>query len=285
MKPQLLEDIGDSQSPADMRSELPAFRKYSVPRQAIPPLPRSHFGVWRDRDVQTMPIMEQPQAAPGMSEPSLGTVDEKTFTDDRVEDIFAAPPENLFITPLEPESAAPAPSATRSRLATWGSALLVLALVAGGSLWLFNDRKDEASLAVVAGKLGGGPAASVSTSAPQVLPPAVRQAENIPPLVVLEPENTVEREPENVAEVTVPAQDERPTSAQQPVKKPTSTRTRTKTAAVKSEPRPALLKAKNSVGEASASAFSKACSALGYREAQCRKRACVLTKYGLACRG
>ncbi len=288
MKPQLLEDIGDSQSPPDMRSELPASKPYSMPRQpVIAALPRSHFGVWRDRDMDTKTIEEPLFEAPAMNEPFLGTSDEQMFVNDGVADLPTALPEDLVIAPVDPTISAPPPSLKTSRVATWASAVVVLALVAGGSLWLFNDRKDEASLAVVAENLGGAEVATVAAPAPtaQVSPPAPRQAENIPPLVVLKAEDAAESEPEKVAEVVVPAEENRPAVAKQTARKPVPSRNLKKTAALKPEPRRTFVTSKAPTEESASTAFSKACSAFGYREAQCRKRACVLTKFGLACKG
>ncbi len=268
-----------------MRSELPASKTYSSPRQpVIAPLPRSHFGVWRDRHVDTKMIEEPQSEAPAMNEPFLGTSDEQMFVNDRVDDLPTAPPEDLVIAPFEPTISTPSPSVKTSRVATWASALVVLALVAGGSLWLSNDRKDEASLAVVAENLGSATVAPPSPIA-QVSPPVPRQAENIPPLVVLKAEDVAESEPETVAEVVVPAEENRRAVARPTARKPVPSRNIKKTAALKPEPRRTAVISKAPNGESASTAFSKACSAFGYREAQCRKRVCVLTKFGLACKG
>ncbi len=297
MKPQLLEDIGESHTALDLRCDLPpsGILQSILRKPAPPPLPRSHFGVWRDRIVTEAPLDETAYQAPVEDEARVEPVQESYF-DNHVEhtmepiaeaEIIIPPREDLFY-----ERAA-VPAAKLGRAAGWTAALVALALVCGGSLWFYKDRKDAGSLALVADQVKAAPAlvqaAPAPLPAPVSLSPAARAQERIPPLVLLAPEEAKPAEPESVAEVEVPvkAAVEKPVPVlkKEPVKVRPPVRTVRKTVAARPEPRPLSVKAERPLSESPALAFSKACRALGYQDSQCRKRACVLTKFGLACKG
>jgi len=295
MKPQLLEDIGDSrdsQSAPDIRSNLRTSKVIPISlKAASAPLPRTHFGVWRDRQVTEAPTEDKLSTVPDEHEVVSPSAKDKLSANRAEKSRVPTLDENLVIAPLQPDSNGLGSATSRfGRLATWTAAATALALVAGSSLWLYKDRKDEATLAIVAGNLKGEPAAARPVPAARVAQPVITaQPEKLPPLVLLKPIEVAKVEPETVLEVKVPetqAETESTPVLEEPAKARAQLRKGRRTAsAVRAQPRRVTAMAERPSDVSPTAALSKACRALGYHEAQCRKRACVLTKFGLACKG
>jgi hypothetical protein len=187
------------------------------------------------------------------------------------------------------------------KAATWGLGLAGVVLLAGAGVWLYEESKLDHTLAAVAKS-----SPQVSDSAPvAATPPA--PASSLPQLVMLNeapaqkgrdaappPEGVAEVKeaaagPLDVAEVKlkdgVPVlKDSKPARSARVVAAAVPPR---KAKREKVEARAAAPAAATEVAErASQLALTlKQCRIEGYAAKQCLKRGCVLTKYGLACRG
>jgi hypothetical protein len=185
-------------------------------------------------------------------------------------------------------------------LATWGAAGVLLALLAGGGLWLYEQRQVEGALVVVANtnpapaESHAGPApaaprtpaiAPVSTSAP--LPAA---AEPAPRMAVTS--NSVDGSagavagPSRVAAVNTdtgsvePAREVQPEAAAPPPKPQRSQ--------ARKHPKADTSAAVRDNGPSARQRREETllqCRAHGYDERQCLQRGCEMTRYGFACKG
>ena len=198
----------------------------------------------------------------------------------------------------------------------------VIALVVAGGMWLSEPREDKGSLAALSARPQAAvavPAAPVSadkpvTPAPPVLPPAVTMpapvmvaspSQPVPPIATPEPAapTIAEVEPKAEVPVALPAKPRSVPRRQQPkavaaVKpKPArlvrrSDRQGVPVAAV-AAPRPIaraaraprVAKVSSAPPVSAQERLLKECRAYGYQGDQCVKRGCVLTKFGLACKG
>ncbi len=159
------------------------------------------------------------------------------------------------------------------RAAIWGAGLTLASLLAGGGLWLYQERSIDRTLVLVAKSSLPAPQASPSSLAPApaasaqpaALPqqPATTQAAPPPPAA---PAPVASSEPEPIAPKPVQAQQKR-----------VSTRLPPRTSLATAEP--------ESTHAGQMAETLRQCRAMGYHAAQCLKRGCVSTKYGLACRG
>lgn len=120
----------------------------------------------------------------------------------------ATPPDPLFdFNPPAPAADAAEPftrppgSTRSSRFLLWGAALLCVATLVQGGRWLYQERNDTGSLALLAGEAKGvsqanrgvAPrmaAAAQAEARPEVAVPDSRPASPPPPLVLLEPESS-----------------------------------------------------------------------------------------------
>jgi hypothetical protein len=184
------------------------------------------------------------------------------------------------------------------RAAIWGTGLAVASLISGGGLWLHRENSIDSTLVLVAknslptrqrAALVAAPAPAPAMAAgaqPDVLPkeaaPLEAMTQAAPPAAAVP--SAVE--PSAASAAAAPS-DQKPVLAtpSQPVaskalkreKKPASARSRRKAPAspVVSE----ATRRRQLVGTL------RACRAMGYHAAECLKRDCAATKYGLACKG
>ncbi len=154
-----------------------------------------------------------------------------------------------------------------SRTLMFGLALAASFMVGTGGLWAYKQLNDDTSLALVATAAPPKPHVSPAPApipVPVVEKPAVAQddAPAAPAPMVTLPEDA----PEEAAPAPVVVAKAAPRRAPRPA-----------------QPAPPVQKAKALAPPQST--LLEACRAMGYHADQCIKRACILTKYGLACRG
>ena len=179
----------------------------------------------------------------------------------------------------------------RRRVFTWAIAAGALAALAAGGFWLVEDLRVDGALVVVAetspspaAPAAPGSAAKAETPAPalaargtaaKAAPPSAATPESIAP--------TVERRPALPMLTRPPPEVASPVDARaagSSVQGPGRER----------KPNAARAEAKRAADRESSERHGREetllqCRALGYDEAQCVKRGCVMTRFGLACRG
>jgi hypothetical protein len=181
-------------------------------------------------------------------------------------------------------------SVWKRRLVTWSIAGGLLAGLAAGGLWLYEENRVEGALVVVANTspAGQGPAGQGQAPAAQAfaagapVPAPVQPAaaaEAVRPLPAPEPvAPAVERDPPAAAPVDVT---------------PPKRTLRDKTAAKKRAPAQAKRRTVQDAPPATAAHSARErreetlmqCRAHGYDARQCIERACTMTRYGFACKG
>lgn len=272
MKTQLLEDIDDS--------------------GALPPRPRP--AVWhRPRfdaapaaplagDVEPDPVHMEPEpAAAGAQRPASAprpeTVTATMDPPDWLAEILRQDAEDAAASRRRP--------AWLPRLLVWGAAACAMALLAGAGLWLFEERRAEAALTVVA---AASPAPAVAA---QRTMPAVAPA----PLAAPAGSAAAIAAPVTAAPVILPAVPVAPVAAMQPAAQeapaaqadePSTTHVGRRERAPDRQVASSKARAKRDIGEQRRREETLVqCQAHGYDERQCVQRGCELTRYGLACRG
>ncbi len=196
--------------------------------------------------------------------------------------------------------------------------LAAAALLAGAGVWVYNESKLERTLAAVAKSSPqlaapvSAPAAAaapaVAAQAPQADPPPAAQG---PQLVMLnevpaEPVKDAATPPEGVAVVNAKAdapRDVAEVNLKKTATKKQAVRPAAEAVASRRAPVPAATPPRRSRNEKAVARLGAApapqlserssqlaetlrqCRAEGYHAQQCMKRGCVLTKYGLACKG
>jgi hypothetical protein len=320
MKTQLLQDIDESNPEA---SSLPIRREPTLV-EARPARSSSFAEQWRQAGLsrpkaapaqaapppEPEPVPPPVQAVPPAEAPVFSTAPEPAseapaFSFDPIEGLAA----QLQSGPGWYER-------WGRKAASWSLGLAGLVLLAGGGVWVYNESKLERTLAAVAKsapQVGEArPAAAPPVPAPAPVPAALAApapAPSGPQLVMLNeapaPAKDAAAPPEGVAEVkesTAPApqdvaevnvKDEAP--AKVASKRLRSTRATPPVAAVAAAAPRKLRRDKVEARVAAAPVASerasqmaltlKQCRIEGYAAQQCLKRGCVLTKYGLACRG
>ena len=324
MKTQLLEDIGQSATlslvPSDRvsNSGSPKQDNDVVPAPAATPArPRSAFGVWRQKPDQPPPLEAEPIAAVAaqhlppqpMHEEALSPA-EPTLAANATPSEPAPQGPGFDFTPPSPTTPARDPVKLEPswfvrkgrRYMLWGSCVLLGALVIQTGWWLYEQRKDAGSLALVADELKAEPqldkavkrraigakeftlgpdgevrvAPSVPVSPPSPLP---RTTSTVPPLVMLEPDPTAEQAPA----APLPKAMHR---SERLVPAPNPARAKMERGPDRQLAREPVLQAeKKAEPESTMSATLKACREHGYHAAQCVERKCSVTKYGFVCRG
>jgi len=172
----------------------------------------------------------------------------------------------------------------RRRLVTWSIAGGLLAGLAAGGLWLYEENRVEDALVVVANTSPAGqpPAAAAFVArAPAPAPVPVQ------PAVTPEPVKPVPDEP--VAPIV---EDKAPAAAPADVTPPRRT-ARTRTAVKKQGAAKARRTATRATPPVAADPSPRQrreetlmqCRAHGYDARRCIERACTMTRYGLACKG
>lgn len=267
MKTQLLEDIDDSG--AQPLRPRPAV--WHRPRfDAGPVAPRA--GDERPAPVKTDPVTTDAEPAAAGAHASASAP--------RPEPLSAAmgPPDwlaEILRQDAEDAAASRRRPAWLPRVLLWGAAACVPALLAAGGLWLFEERRAEGALTVVAAS-SPAPAAAVQQATPDVAPPSWAAPAGSPP-VILPPV------PAAPAVEVAPASRAAPAAkADEPVI----------TQVVRRQRAPArpVASSKARAGREGAEQRHREetlvqCQAHGYDERQCVQRGCELTRYGLACRG
>jgi hypothetical protein len=184
--------------------------------------------------------------------------------------------------------AAPAWSSLwKRRLVTWSIAGGLLAGLAAGGLWLYEENRVEDALVVVANTSPAGPPPPVQAFAagapapasapvqPAVAPEAVKPLPEPAPEPALEPA-VVDDKPPAPVDVSPPRRTPRARTA---AKKRSTAKVRR--AAVPEAPPPAANPSPRDRREETL----MQCRAHGYDARQCIERACTMTRYGLACKG
>jgi hypothetical protein len=230
------------------------------------------------------PGAERP-AAPGHVPPprEAGTIPRPTQPDVEAEWLAAR---------LREETAArDAPawsSAWKRRLVTWSIAGGLLAGLAAGGLWLYEENRVEGALVVVANTSPAGQAPAVpayAAGAPAAIPapalvpaPAIVAPEPVRPLPEPAPPVADEKTPAvaDTVDVTPPRRTPRNRT---PEKKRATAKARRATTQdappVATEPSPRRRREETLMQ----------CRAHGYDARQCIERACTMTRFGLACKG
>jgi hypothetical protein len=247
---------------------LPGAEPRSHPAPPTPPAPP--------------PLADRPEAPDHVPPPLLdaGTIPRPVQPDIEAEWLAARLREQAAASETPAWS-----SMWKRRLVTWSIAGGLLAGLAAGGLWLYEDNRVEDALVVVANTSPTGqtrPAAAFVAATPARVQPAVK-----PELPAPEPVKPMPEEP--VAPVT---EDKAPVAAPVDVTPPRRV-ARNKTATT----RRATAKARRATArEAPAAAAEPSprqrreetlmqCRAHGYDARQCIERACTMTRYGLVCKG
>jgi hypothetical protein len=285
--------------------------------QRAPDTPARGLGVaieaWADRAAQQRPAPPPPAPAP----PDEATVPGAHARTSRVPP--PRPPEpapridpDTLPRPTEPEAEADwlaarlrdnaaqgdAPawnSVWKRRLVTWSIAGGLLAGLAAGGLWLYEENRVDGALVVVANTSPAPVAASGaqafptgSAAAVPAAPPPPVAADAMKPLPPPEPD--VAAVPAPVAAPvadTPPATDARtvvPVDVDTPRRTSRHASTARKRAAVQARHMQPPAAAEPSPRQRREETLMQ-CRAHGYDERQCIQRACTMTRYGLACKG
>lgn len=201
------------------------------------------------------------------------------------------------------------------RYLLWGSCALSGALIILAGLWFYEGRKDASALALVADEsdvqpqidkamkrraiaakeftLGPDGEVGVTPAAPASSPsPISRPVPTVPPLVLLEPAPAAATRVEPAAALdadrevlqTPPKPDLAAEAPATPLPKRVRRAGREQVVAA-TKPAPVMRAEKKSEADSAMAATLKGCRELGYHAAQCVRRACSMTKYGLVCRG
>jgi hypothetical protein len=205
--------------------------------------------------------------------------------------------------------------AWKRRLASWGAAGVLLALLAGGALWLYEQSRVEGALVVVANtnpvsegntvRPGSGAAlpavqASPSVGSPAVANPSVASADKN--AAVLEPVSAMPATTVPTAAVGGTAGPSTASSASETAAPIGADRT-VVAVALDAAPAPQPKRSRSHAGKqrrADTSVDAREnershrqrseetlmqCRAHGYDERQCLQRGCEMTRYGFACKG
>ena len=310
--PRLPQAVGEIAAP-EAQSVLPATEPV---RTAPPPDPLFDF---------TLPLPGSP--AQSEREPALHMAEEDAPAVNPASGA-ALPQDPVFdftLPATPPQAAAPlipaASGCTQSprRYLLWGACLLAGGLLIQGGRWLYQQRSDAGSLALVASqakevaRVDGTIAAKATTPPPvagarvQPIAAASTPLPAVPPLVMLKPEeytlSKAEPAPSPVKSEAAPPARPKPRQAAKPrstspVPKPSARKVQAqaKAAAVpakerrKREPvrppaRASTVAAKKPARPAAASAATlKACRERGYGPGKCVKRGCSVAQHGFSCR-
>jgi len=201
----------------------------------------------------------------------------------------------------------------KRRLASWGAAGVLLALLAGGGLWLYEQSRVEGALVVVANtnpapdahtlRPVGVPASAAIAPAPAPLPPAAQQASPdgsgtgavggaAGPLTAAGADSATASGPDaaaaaGAADTQTPAFADR-TVVPVATDVPPAAKSKHKRSRVS---KPSEPEARADVREGERSYRQRyeetlmQCRAHGYDERQCLQRGCEMTRYGFACKG
>jgi hypothetical protein len=153
------------------------------------------------------------------------------------------------------------------RAAAWSAALAAAVLMAGGAAWLYNETKTDQALAVASAALDTPAVASVMRTPIAPVEPIDVQASELAPLAMDFYADVPDFEPTPVAA------------------KPPRRSVRAVAKAPRRAPPPAPAPDPAAVRASQMAETLRQCRAAGYHAEQCRKRSCVATPYGIACKG
>ena len=313
--PRAVEEIAATEAPFVLPATEPV-------RTTPPPDPLFDF---------TLPVPASP--AQSQREPALRMAEGDTPAGNPGSDA-AVPQDPIFdfTLPATPPQAraplmwgpgVPAPSGpmrSPRRYLLWGACLLAGGLLVHGGRWLYQERSNAGSLALIAGQakeaapINGAIAAKEAVPEPiagarvQPIAAASSPLPGVPPLVMLKPEeytvSKAEQAPSPVKSEAAPPARPKPRQASKPrpaspSPKPSGRKAqapfvaavvpakeRRKREPVRPPARASAVAAKKPARPATANAATlKACKERGYGPTQCVKRGCSVTQHGLSCRG
>ncbi|WP_156648835.1 hypothetical protein [Massilia sp. Leaf139] len=310
-------------TPVELQSvleELAALEAQYVPpgaQQAPAVVPAELEHVLATPSEAPLPAPDLPPAEP--TPPPMFAQDATVPRDPLFDFTEPLPPSQAPERAANPFTRAPAAPARSRRYAIWGASALAVALLALGGHWLYQERNDSGSLALIANEAQQtvkAPAIAARTSTPRaeaeaaVTPPepASRPASSVPPLVMLKPDPPAAAKPEPPSPPAVDSAEPEPPAKAEPVvqqkpapplpkrterivRKPSDVERKRVTKPVERPPvRQAARAAAVATGkpaglDTSMEATLKACREHGYHAAQCVKRDCRVTEYGFVCRG
>jgi hypothetical protein len=254
-------------APVD-EATLPGAEPRSHPAPPTPPAPP--------------PLADRPEAPDHVPPPHLdaGTIPHPVQPDIEAEWLAARLREQAAASETPAWS-----SMWKRRLVTWSIAGGLLAGLAAGGLWLYEDNRVEDALVVVANTSPAGqtpPAAALVAATPAPVQPAVKPEPLIPEPVKPVPEEPVAPVSEDKTPVAAPvavAPPRRVARNKTATTRRATAKTRRATAveapAVAAEPSPRQRREETLMQ----------CRAHGYDARQCIERACTMTRYGLVCKG
>jgi hypothetical protein len=295
MKPQLLQDLNESGSAQSKPPDPGAAGQVTRPRPSVKPRPQA---AEPDATVPAKGFAPQPPAFAEPIPPPTPTPT-PTPTLPPTQPRRATPQATEPWTPADStEDEVPAWLAERlaldaerqqrtersrlwaRRLVSWGAAGVLLALLAGGGLYLYDQSQVEGALVVVANTNPADP----PKAAPASAAPRVDTAQASPSLPVPAPESPA------LVSTTPPASraaqagqagqaEDQPADIAPPRHQRSHVRKR-----LKAEASARAAKAEPSARQRREETLMQ-CRAHGYDERQCLRRGCEMTRYGFACKG
>jgi hypothetical protein len=185
-------------------------------------------------------------------------------------------------------------SVWKRRMVTWSMAAVLFALAAAAGLWMVQETQVEGALVVVANT---SPPVVPATPAPRAAaPPALsatgttdaQPAAVAPESVAMAPETGGGRSAPRAGPAVAATPAEVPAATSTP-REPEPERARAaprhRKVAASAQPRPAAPASREPSARLRREETLMQCRAHGYDERQCIQRGCVMTRYGLACRG
>jgi hypothetical protein len=263
-------------------------------------------------------VAPEPDVPAALAEPLIARADQpaEDSTAPNPAYIATAPPAPLFDftqplpTPQEANPFTPAPSGftrSRKRYLLGAACVLSAALLAWGGHWLYQERSDAGSMALIAAQRPvdtpvNGQALAKKAAMPEPAAEATAPVSSpIPPLVMLEPDDPpAVVKPEQAVRPRVQKPErtlERETASPPPkpsvrkVREPSRAAVRPAKELPRREPVRQLARAaaipveRPAAPDTSMAALLRACREHGYHATQCIKRECSVTAYGFACRG
>jgi hypothetical protein len=285
MKTQLLQDIVDSGGDSRAAPAGPDPTARLAEAKAGPDRPGA-----ASADPDRPRARPRPAAAGSDAQPESGAPPDLDAPSD-----FATAPEPDWLAELMRQDAERADARQkagrlRRRLFGWSIGAGVLALPAAGALWVIEERRVAAPLAVLA---ESRPAAAVPSFTPQAAPaPALGPVLSLPRPAPTILEEAVRQAAPLSTETSMPGIRREPAALGAGTGAETGTDTGAQTDAAATMAGKTVLKAAAAGAPERTQADRRKreetllqCRALGYDEGQCIRRECGMTRFGLACRG
>jgi hypothetical protein len=303
MKPQLLQDLNESGSAQSKPPDPGAAGQVTRPRPSVKPRPQA---AEPDATVPAKGFAPQPPAfaepippptpTPTPPQPRRATpqaTEPWTPADSTEDEVPAWLAERLALD-AEQQQRTERSRLWARRLVSWGAAGVLLALLAGGGLYLYDQSQVEGALVVVANTNPADPAkAAPASAAPRVdtaqASPSLPANVAAPVTPVPAPAAPVSAEGSIAAGSTAvggSAAAQTDAGAGQPADiapPPRHQRSHVRKR-VKAEASARAAKAEPSARQRREETLMQ-CRAHGYDERQCLRRGCEMTRYGFACKG